>query len=345
MSFEYYNYRRAKDYFSTPEYLASFGYGACWGINHLPAFFIAPGIRSSLHKALILLSFFLCSSAYSWSVTYSSSAMFCSKDINGFSIKHKWFSSFTYAIVFPSTVSICEFLSSHLPSLPDILCGVEKQTNNSFNTLSDANAIVPSWHSNCNFPSFLIKRIFILIFLSMVVYFMTEKQLAKKINHLYDFFKQQHTLQRERNIYAVSPYSEDINKYIQNEKELQIYMSCNLVEANITRKSLLFSVDMYFERRCGFRNIDLMLKGQAPYDAETGQVIELHHIGQKFDSPFAELPRLTHGGTATYSLLHNTVIESWRLDPQKVAETQKEIKKYWKKRGKELLEYNKNPGL
>lgn len=161
---------------------------------------------------------------------------------------------------------------------------------------------------------------------------MEENQLIEKIQSLYIFFNNQYKLNRQNEINSISPYSDEINKYIRWPAELEIYISCNLTESVITRKTLIYPIDINYKYG-GISNLERMLCGESPRDAFTGEIIELHHIGQKFDSPFAELPRLTHCSTKTYRLLHDASIESWRINKNLITATQKETIKYWKIRG------------
>lgn len=165
---------------------------------------------------------------------------------------------------------------------------------------------------------------------------MEEKELIEKILSLQIFFREQYELNREREINSISPYSANINKYIRRPEELEIYKSSNLIETVITRRTLIYPIDISFKYGGGISNLERMLNGDAPRDALTGEIIELHHIGQRFDSPFAELPRLTHCGTKTYRLLHDASIESWRINKRLITLTQQESIRYWKMRG-ELL--------
>ncbi len=164
---------------------------------------------------------------------------------------------------------------------------------------------------------------------------MKEKELIEKIHSLQLFFREQYEINREREINSVSPYSMDINKHIRRPEELEIYKSCNLIETTITRKTLIYPVDTSHIYG-GISNLERMLSGEPPRDAITNEIIELHHIGQRFDSPFAELPRLTHCSTKTYRLLHDASIESWRINKRLITLTQQESIKYWKIRGEML---------
>lgn len=167
-------------------------------------------------------------------------------------------------------------------------------------------------------------------------FLMNQKDIIEKIGVLELFFKQEYEQNRSYTIESISPYSKEINQYIRTAQELNIYKKCNLVEDIITRRALIFPIDKDYKFGGGITNLERMLKGEAPRDSATGEIIELHHIGQKFDSPFAELPRSIHCSTATYSILHDTTIESWRIDKQLISLTQQEIYNYWQMRGEIL---------
>jgi len=70
----------------------------------------------------------------------------------------------------------------------------------------------------------------------------------------------------------------------------------------------------YVDEKSGLTNKELMERGRSPIDAKTGERIELHHIGQSPDSPFAELTSNSEHGNQT-SKLHDNKEESWRRDP------------------------------
>lgn len=165
---------------------------------------------------------------------------------------------------------------------------------------------------------------------------MYSEELLEKMNQLYLVLKQDHKDVRTANINAKSPYSKTINDYIKTEEELKLYMNACLVESFVVRPTLVFDVKPDYLTPSGKTNLERMLNGEAPFDTATGQVIQLHHIGQQYESPFAELPQLLHIGTETYSILHDTKIESWRLNKKLVRLTTKEAIEHWRKRGEKL---------
>ncbi len=159
------------------------------------------------------------------------------------------------------------------------------------------------------------------------------KKILEMIEHadkLYDNYT-------SRSIDKESPYSLDINKFIKSFEELNIYKSLNLKEGFITRKALIADIDVnYYDYSKQETNLDKMLAGLPPIDVATMQSFDLHHIGQGYDAPFAELPKLAHIGVGNYGVLHPIFIESWRLNGQLINNFARERAEYWRRRG-ELL--------
>ena len=79
----------------------------------------------------------------------------------------------------------------------------------------------------------------------------------------------------------------------------------------------------------GKTNKERMLEGKAPL--MDGKPVELHHIGQKQDSPLAELTHDEHKGN--YRLLHEVPPQTSQIDRSAFA---KEKANYWKMRGEEI---------
>lgn len=143
--------------------------------------------------------------------------------------------------------------------------------------------------------------------------------------------------ERKQRVEKSSPYSRQINVFIRTTKELQVYTNLNLTETTVTRPTLILDVDPYYCDKSGETNIEKMMSGKSPVDSVTGDVVDLHHIGQKYDSPFAELPHSIHELGGNYSVLHTTK-SSWRNNKELVKLTTSEITNYWKKRGEMLCE-------
>ena len=117
-----------------------------------------------------------------------------------------------------------------------------------------------------------------------------------------------------------SEYSSEVNDHISSVDELEVYQKAGLKEETVDGRTCLVRENLdydYVDPKSGLTNKQLMEKGRAPYDAKTGERIELHHIGQDPDAPLAELTEDSEHGEYT-SVLHKSEEESWRKDdPQR----------------------------
>ena len=84
-------------------------------------------------------------------------------------------------------------------------------------------------------------------------------------------------------------------------------------------------------------NLERMKRGFPAIDPKTGKAYELHHIGQKVDSPLAILTKKEH--TENYKILHDTNIPDGEgvHSQLSVAEWNAQKRKFWKAMG-ELFE-------
>lgn len=132
-------------------------------------------------------------------------------------------------------------------------------------------------------------------------------------------------------------WSDEIIDRIQNWEQYEIYKNAGLHEENVNgRPCLLKDIDMdYIDEKTGMSNRELMEKGRSPIDAKTGEKIELHHIGQEFDSPFAELCENSEHGDGNHRTLHTKNEDSWRNDQDQYNQYQREKKEHWKTRAQE----------
>ena len=136
-----------------------------------------------------------------------------------------------------------------------------------------------------------------------------------------------------------SPYSTEVNEYISSPEELQVYKEAGLVEQNIDGRTCLIREDLdlsYVDKQSGLTNAELIAKGRSPYDSKTGERIELHHIGQDFNGPFAELKSFSEHDLYSKTL-HKSEMDSWRREPEKVNEYGIQRKAHWKSRTEEEL--------
>ncbi len=141
-------------------------------------------------------------------------------------------------------------------------------------------------------------------------------------------------------------WSDEIVDRIKSMEQYDIYKNADLKETKIGgRECLVKDIDLQYtdiktidERHPdGLSNRDLMEKGRSPYDAKTGERLELHHMGQDFNSPFAELCENSEHGDGNDGILHNKQIESWRQDPEKkYLYNNVQRPNYWKERVDEM---------
>lgn len=138
----------------------------------------------------------------------------------------------------------------------------------------------------------------------------------------------------ERAISKRSPYTEGINRFLQSEEELGLYMSLKLEEKKVTRLALIRFIDYGYEDDYGISNEQRMREGKAPLVPSKVKylTVHLHHIGQNVDGPFAELTESEHLAPEVYSILHTAPHQSWRNDEEQYASFNRERRRYWKRR-------------
>jgi len=141
------------------------------------------------------------------------------------------------------------------------------------------------------------------------------------------------------------PWSNEINRFISSEEEAEVYLKAGLLEANIGGKPALIRQDIDwadysikrntwlrgrlsdYDEWAKYNNADLIGEGYPPRD-HNGDPYELHHIGQRQDSPFAELTWAEHMGDGNNSILHKYGKES-EIDRDTF---EKEKAEYWRAR-------------
>ena len=131
------------------------------------------------------------------------------------------------------------------------------------------------------------------------------------------------------------PFSSEIMRYIDSAEELEIYKNAKLREGVVNGRVCLLRDDIDWTQRDEFgqSNLERIKNGNPPIYSN-GEIIELHHIGQKPDSPFAELTRTEHRGKGNDLILH---------DKAKISEIdrnvfQHERREHWQYRGSEIRE-------
>ena len=112
-------------------------------------------------------------------------------------------------------------------------------------------------------------------------------------------------------IKAETGWSDEVINAISSMKEYEVYKQAEVVEAEICGKKCLIKSDIDMTQRDEFgrTNSERMAEGKPPI-TKSGETVELHHIGQKPDSPLAELTTQEHRGRGNDTVLHNKQKES-----------------------------------
>lgn len=110
-------------------------------------------------------------------------------------------------------------------------------------------------------------------------------------------------------------WSSEVINSIANMDQYNIYKNAKLHEVEINgRKCLCKDIDYdYVDPKTGKTNRELMADGRSPIDSKTGEKIELHHMGQKYDAPLCELCENSEHGDDNHVILHPEK-SSWRQD-------------------------------
>ena len=119
------------------------------------------------------------------------------------------------------------------------------------------------------------------------------------------------TEEEKQKIKNETGWSDEIIDAINSVKEYDVYKNAGLQEVEVNGKKCLVRSDIDWDQKDsnGCTNKERASKGISPIHKD-GETIELHHIGQKSDSPFAELTQEEHRGKENYSILHDTKKES-----------------------------------
>lgn len=119
------------------------------------------------------------------------------------------------------------------------------------------------------------------------------------------------TVEEKEKIKQETGWSDEIINSINSMEEYKIYKEAGLMEAEINGKKCLIRNDIDWQQKDerGRTNKERADQGLSPINKD-GKVIELHHIGQKSDSPLAELTPEQHRGKGNDDVLHDKKKES-----------------------------------
>lgn len=147
--------------------------------------------------------------------------------------------------------------------------------------------------------------------------------------------------ERER-IKEDTGWSDEIIDNIESMDQYEVLKNAGLKETEINGKKCLVkeNINLDYEDEDGLTNRQRMERDLSPLDEKTGKPLELHHLGQKTDSPLVELTEEEHRtgdykeGKKNQSLWHDNTKETevhgegnnW----------DKERKEHWKTRNIDL---------
>ncbi len=137
------------------------------------------------------------------------------------------------------------------------------------------------------------------------------------------------TDEEKEKLRELTGWSDEILDSIESWEEAEIYMKAGLKEVEINGKKCLIRDDIDLDQKDedGITNRERMERGRPPITKE-GEEVELHHIGQKQNSPLAELTIEQHRGVGNDSILHNKTKET-EIDRNEFG---KERREHWKDR-------------
>ena len=128
-------------------------------------------------------------------------------------------------------------------------------------------------------------------------------------------------------------WPDEIIDSIASQEEYELYKKAGLKAEQINGKWCLVRTDIDWNQKDEFgrTNKERAEQGFAPLD-KNGKPIELHHIGQKPDSPLAELTQEEHRGKGNDGVLHD---KNKKTEIDRIAFS-KEKDEHWEARANEV---------
>jgi hypothetical protein len=137
-----------------------------------------------------------------------------------------------------------------------------------------------------------------------------------------------------------SGWSDEVVDNIRSLKEYEVYKKvgkeAGLVEVKINGRECLIRNDIDWGQKddLGLTNKERVERNNSPRGKD-GATIELHHIGQKADSPFVELKMKEHRTGVNDGILHDKTMESEVHNEENEPKYQQERKEHWKIRAEQ----------
>ena len=163
--------------------------------------------------------------------------------------------------------------------------------------------------------------------------YISEGNTFKSISENVEDIKEKLTEDDKLKIKEETGWSNEIIDAISSMEEYEVYKKAGLIEAEINGKKCLIRNDIDWDQKDenGRTNAERVKAGLSPF-MKNGEKVELHHIGQHADSPFAELTHSEHHLNGNDSILHIKTLESEINRPH----FDKERAHHWKDRGDQL---------
>lgn len=154
---------------------------------------------------------------------------------------------------------------------------------------------------------------------------------SAKLNDIAHYEKTPLGQSDKQDLRSETGWSKNIVDNMRWKEEASVYKDSNLVEKDVNGRPCFQRTDIDYDAKDEFgkTNKERMLDGKAPL--ADGKPVELHHIGQRQDSPLAELTFNEH--KSNFSSLHEVPPQSSQIDR---VEFRKEKAEYWRMRGEEL---------
>lgn len=156
---------------------------------------------------------------------------------------------------------------------------------------------------------------------------LSESEVKQEYDKL--FGERKFTDEKVEEIHELTGWTHEILDVIGSLDEAEIYIDAGLTERRINGKNCLVKTDIDMDQtdEDGISNREKMERGRPPITKD-GKELELHHIGQKPNSPLAELTMEQHRGVGNDTVLHDKTKET-EINRNEFAIERKE---HWKSR-------------
>ena len=143
------------------------------------------------------------------------------------------------------------------------------------------------------------------------------------------------TIQEMSKVCMTTGYPVELVKMFRTTEEGTVYFNqAGLYARSINgQTALIRSIDLNYQSELAGRtvtNLERMKLGLPAIDPASGQPFQLHHIGQKVDSPFAILSQYEHTGGGNNTILHDPTIQEGVHSLISGSEWAAEKSKFWK---------------